>query len=94
LGYYLLVDVEALRDFYIAMYNAPVIGLSRFNNTVVMGSLFTAILALIPVVPFLSRFVLFYREKIDPKITKLKIVQLIKGSKLYGLYEKFSGPEV
>ncbi len=53
-----------------------------------MGSLVSALILL----PFafwgMRSFVTVYREKWDPKLQKLKIVQMIKGSKLYGWYEK------
>jgi len=50
-GYYLLVDVTALNVVWTAMYNIPVIALSRFNNTIVLGSL---IISLILTIPFLT----------------------------------------
>jgi hypothetical protein len=36
-------------------------------------------------------FVKYYREKIDPKLQKLKIVQIVRGSTFYRLYEKIRG---
>jgi uncharacterized protein (TIGR03546 family) len=88
LGYYLLVDVSALKGLWTSMYNIPIIALSKFNNTVVMGSLVCSILLMLPVF-FLVKFgVIAYREKIDARIQKLKIVQALKSSKLYGIYEK------
>ncbi|HGY56006.1 MAG TPA: TIGR03546 family protein [Caldithrix abyssi] len=88
LGYFLLVNIPALKPFWTTLYNTPVIALSRFNNTVVMGSLVSALVLL----PFafwgMRSFVIIYREKWDPKLQKLKIVQMVKGSKLYGWYEK------
>ncbi|HID38327.1 MAG TPA: TIGR03546 family protein [Calditrichaeota bacterium] len=90
-GYYLLVEVAPLRPLWTALYNIPVIALGRFNNTVVMGSLITAIILLVPVFLAVRTFVNIYREKLDPKLQKLKIVQLLKGSKLYGWYERIKG---
>jgi len=34
--------------------------------------------------------VVLYREKIDARIQKWKIIQAIKSSKLYSLYQKIS----
>jgi uncharacterized protein (TIGR03546 family) len=87
-GYYLLVDVSGLKGLWTSMYNIPIIALSKFNNTVVMGSLVSSIILMLPVF-FLVKFgVIAYREKIDARIQKLKIVQALKSSKLYGMYEK------
>ena len=35
LGYYLLVDLTALKSFWTTLYNAPIIPLTKFNNTLV-----------------------------------------------------------
>ena len=88
LGYYLLVDVTSLHDLWTRLYNIPVIALSRYNNTVVMGSLVTALILMIPVY-FLTRIgVIQYREKIDSRVQKLKIMQVIKSSSIYNFYQK------
>jgi uncharacterized protein (TIGR03546 family) len=88
LGYYLLVDVPSLQATWTSLYNIPVVALSRYNNTVVMGSLVTALVLMIPVY-FLSKTgVIQYREKIDARIQKLKIVQALKSTAIYNFYEK------
>ena len=90
-GYFLLVDMTSLKSFWTTLYNFPVVALSRYNNTVVIGSFVISLLLIIPVFPFIKYFVKYYREKIDPKFQKLKIVQIVKGSKFYNLYEKIRG---
>ena len=42
LGYQILVNVDALKGLWTWMYNAPIAPLTRFNNTVVMGSFVAA----------------------------------------------------
>jgi len=88
LGFWILVDIPALKGLWMSMYNTPVIALSKFNNTVVMGSLVVSLILLLPAFFAAKWFVVFYREHIDAKMQKLKIVQVIKGSKIYNLYEK------
>lgn len=90
LGYYILVDISSLKSLWTTLYNIPVVALSRYNNTVVMGSLTIAILFIFPFYIFSKKFVVVYREKIDPKFQKLKIVQIVKGSKFYSIYQKIS----
>jgi uncharacterized protein (TIGR03546 family) len=87
-GYYLLVDIPSLKSLWSSMYNIPIIALSKFNNTVVMGSLASSIIAVIPMFFLIKYTVIGYRKHIDAKIQKLKIMQVIKGSKIYGLYQK------
>jgi uncharacterized protein (TIGR03546 family) len=88
LGYWILVDIPALQGLWTTMYNTPVIGLSKFNNTVVMGSLVVSIIMLFPAYFAAKWFVIYYREHIDAKMQKWKIVQMVKSSKIYNLYEK------
>lgn len=91
LGYYLLVDIGALQNLWTLLYSSPLISLSRYNNTVVIGSFVVAILLVLPVFPSIKYFVLYYRKYIDPKLQKLKIVQAVKGSKFYSIYDKIKG---
>jgi len=91
LGYYLLVDVSALNGLWANLNGIPIAALSRYNNTVVIGSLVSAIIFSLPLFPSTKYFVLYYRKQIDPKLQKLKIIQVIKGSKFYSIYEKYKG---
>ncbi len=88
IGYYLLVDVTALAEFWTILYNIPLFPFTRFNNTVVLGSLIVALILSIPLFLLTRIGVIAYREKLEPKIQRLKIFQVIKGSNLYQLYEK------
>ena len=87
-GYYILVDLESLNGFWTWLYNVPVLALSKFNNTVVMGSLVSSIILILPVYFLVKIGVVNYREKIDVKIKNWKFIKLIKGTKIYSLYEK------
>ena len=91
LGFYILVDMTSLKGFLVTLFNIPVIALSRYNNTVVMGSFVVSLVLILPVFFFMKYFVKYYREHIDAKLQKLKIVQIVKGSKFYKIYEKIRG---
>ena len=88
LGFFLLADVSSLKPLWTILYNIPVIALSRYNNTVVLGSLVASLIFLFPVHFFVKKGVIAYREHIDVKIQKWKIVQVVKSSKIYSLYER------
>ena len=90
-GYFLLVDIQFMQSFYTEMYNIPILALSHFNNTVVMGSLAFSVILVFPMIPATKKGVVYYREKIDPKFQKFKVVQALKGSKIYGFYSKLKG---
>jgi uncharacterized protein (TIGR03546 family) len=89
-GYWILTGIPFLKGVWTAMYNMPVVALTRFYNTLVMGSLVVSILLIFPMMPLVQKGVVLYREKIDPKMQKWKIVQLLKSSKIYSIYNKIS----
>ncbi len=85
-GYFLLVEVDALRPFWTWLYNAPLAPLTRFNNTVVMGSLVCGLFFLIPIYFGMKKFVLVYRATLGEKIAQWKVYQIVKSSTLYKWY--------
>lgn len=88
LGFFVLTQIDFLKDFWTWLYNAPVAPLTRFNNTIVMGSLILSFILLIPVFFGMKSFVINYRSHIGSKIEKWKIYQIIKRSSLIQLYTK------
>jgi uncharacterized protein (TIGR03546 family) len=86
LGFQLLVNVAGLQGFWTSLYNMPIAPLSRFNNTVVMGSLVTSLVLALPVYFGFKRLVIAYRRTIGARVEKLKIYQWLKKSGLVRLY--------
>jgi uncharacterized protein (TIGR03546 family) len=88
LGFFILVDLSFLKGLWTTLYNVPVIALSKYNNTVVMGSFTISLILCLPFYFLVKKGVIYYRENIDTKIQKWKIVKVIKGSKIYTFYER------
>ena len=88
LGYYLLTAIAVLRNFWTFLYNVPILSLSNFNNTVVMGSLIVSIILITPMYFLVKKGIIAYRENIDAKIQKWKIIQVVQSSKIYSWYMK------
>lgn len=88
LGFLLLVQVDGLRDLWTTLYNAPIAPLTRFNNTLVLGSLVAAIF-LSPFVYFgMKRFVVAYRTHLFSRIEKWKIYQVVSKNFLVVWYQR------
>ncbi len=69
IGEWLLLH-PSIETLWAGWYNAPVIALSNFNNTIVLGS-FTSWLVLILPIFFISRIgVIKYREHIYDRLAK------------------------
>ncbi len=88
LGYALLVNVSPLRGLWTWLYNAPIAPLTRFNNTVVMGSFVVALVAFVPIYIGMQRFVLAYRTHVGAKVEKWKIYQILSKSSLIKFYQR------
>jgi uncharacterized protein (TIGR03546 family) len=87
-GYFLLADTSALHAFWTSLYNAPIAPLTRFNNTVVLGSFVAGVLLFLPVYFGMHRFVLAYRTHLHTRVEKLKIYQIISKSTLVKWYDR------
>ena len=85
LGFYFL-SLPALHSTWTALYNMPVAPLSRFNNTVVMGSLASGLILAVPVFLLVRKGVINYRSGLEEKIKKWKVVRWLTGSKLATWY--------
>jgi uncharacterized protein (TIGR03546 family) len=88
LGYLLLVSVEGLRPFWTTLYNAPLAPLTRFNNTVVLGSLVGGIILSPAVYVAMKKFIIAYRSHLGVKIEQWRIYQVISKSWIVRWYQK------
>lgn len=89
LGTWMLENPD-LHTIWIQMYEKEWLAMTRFYNTVVLGSLVSAILLSIPTFPGVMVFVKLYRKHIHEKVQKWKLVKAFKGTKLYSLYETYT----
>jgi len=84
-----LLFAESLRSLWTTLYNTPVVPLTNFNNTIVLGSLVFALLFSIPLF-FAARWaVTRYRATIGERVRQSKWYRAVTGSKLYNVYRLF-----
>lgn len=88
LGYLVLVQLKFLTPLWTYLYNLPLVPFTKFNNTVVMGSIIISMILFLPVFLSSKKFIIYYRNNQMPKVEKLKVVKLLKASKIYLLYQK------
>ena len=89
LGYWLLVDLKNLDSLWTSLYNMPIVPFTRFNNTVVLGSLVISLILFVPIKIFAEKFIVYYRSNLQNKVENMKIVKLLKFSKIYKIYDKY-----
>jgi uncharacterized protein (TIGR03546 family) len=87
-GYFLLVDIDGLKGLWTTLYNAPIAPLTRFNNTVVIGSFVCALILFVPVYFGMKKFVIAYRATLGVHVAKWKIYKIIDRSSLVQWYKR------
>lgn len=80
-----------LAEFWTTCYNITFLRLLRFNNTVVMGGLLTALALFVPCFFAVNYGVRTYRETILAWVEKTKVIKLIKASRLFEIYQSVAG---
>lgn len=88
LGYFLLVNIDGLKGIWTLLYNAPIAPLTRFNNTVVLGSFTGALVLVLPIYLGMKKFVILYRTTIGAKVERWKIYQILKRNSLVQWYQR------
>ena len=88
IGHSLLL-APSLRGLWTSMYNMPIVPLTNFNNTVVLGSLVFALVLLVPLF-FATRWaVVRYRATIGARVRQSKFYRALMASKVYNVYKLF-----
>ncbi len=82
IGYFFLVELDSLRPLWTKLYSIDLVPYTRFNNTLIFGSLVISVLLAIPLYIAVKKLVIGYREKYEEKIKKWKIVKIFSGSRL------------
>ena len=88
-GRALLAETPGLVPLWTTLYNVPVVPLSNYNNTVVLGSLIGWIVLVLPIFYVARWAVGVYRTKVLPRLRRTAIFRMVKASKLYNLYQLF-----
>ena len=89
IGHTLLLDVSFLTPLWTSLYNMPVVPLTNFNNTVVLGSLVFALGFALPLFFALRWAVARYRVTIGERVRRSKLYRALTASKAYNLYKMF-----
>jgi len=84
------LELSSLQQLYTSLYNLPLVPLTRFNNSIVMGSFILALI-LSPFVFIGSRFLVAkYRLHILERFKESKAFKALKASPIYNLYLKYA----
>tara|TARA_R110002096_G_scaffold303080_1_gene498009 strand:+ start:6245 stop:6766 length:522 start_codon:yes stop_codon:yes gene_type:complete len=82
-----MLENENFKGLWTSMYDNEWFAMTRFYNTVVLGSFVAAVILCVPMFPLTMVGIKQYRVHIHAKVQKLKIVKALKGSKIYSIYQ-------
>lgn len=85
-----ILTTDALRGIWTSLYNSTLWRLSNYNNSLLMGSLILSLGLFVPLFFLSNIFIRKYREHILAWVMKSRIVQALKASKFYGIYQSVS----
>ena len=84
-----LLEHPDLKNIWTTLYNTPLVPFTRFNNSIVMGSLIVSLI-LSPIIYILSFYLIKkYREVIVKKVSESKTWKAFMASKIYFWYKKY-----
>jgi uncharacterized protein (TIGR03546 family) len=85
-----ILESESLNPLFTELYNLPIIPMTRFNNSIVMGSLIVSVL-LFPISYFLfKKLIVTYRASFVERFKKTKAWKVFEATKFYSWYMKYS----
>ncbi|WII73282.1 TIGR03546 family protein [Bdellovibrio sp. 22V] len=84
-----VLETEGLRPLFTAMYNMPFVPMTRFNNSIVMGSMIVSIL-LLPFAFFgFKALIIKYRATVVARFKNTKFWKAFAATKFYNWYLKY-----
>lgn len=84
------LENPSFRPLWTTMYNVPLLPMTRFNNSINMGSFIISLL-LCPVLFFVfKKLILQYRSKVVESFERSKLWKVFKSSKFYFWYSKYN----
>ena len=84
-----LLFAPSLRGLWTSLYNMPILPLTNFNNTVVLGSLVFALLFFVPLFLATRLAVVRYRATIGERVRQSRWYRALMASKVYNVYRLF-----
>ncbi|MFA5140602.1 MAG: TIGR03546 family protein [Elusimicrobiota bacterium] len=81
-----LLSCGALHPLWTWLYNLPVLPLTRFNNTVVLGNLAIGALLFVPLFVLSKRGILRYRAAWRARAAQWRVVKALSGLRIVSLY--------
>jgi uncharacterized protein (TIGR03546 family) len=84
-----LLFTPSLTPLFTSLYNMPIVPLTNFNNTVVLGSLVVALLLYVPLFFAMRWAVARYRATVGERVRQSRWYRAVTASRVYNVYRMF-----
>lgn len=85
-----VLETESLRPLFTQMYNMPLVPLTRFNNSIVMGSMIVGLILVTPAFFVFRALIVKYRVVVVARFQGTKLWKSFAATKLYNWYTKYN----
>ena len=84
-----VLETESLRPAFVHLYNMPIIPMTRFNDSVVMGSMVISLILAIPGFFIFRILIDKYRAVVVARIRETKIWKALTATKFFNWYSTY-----
>lgn len=84
-----VLEVEGFRPLFVNLYNMPIIPFTRFNDSIVMGSMVVSAIFAIPSFFVFRILIDRYRATVVARIRETKLWKAITATKFYNWYASY-----
>lgn len=84
-----VLETPSLRPLFTELYNMPLVPMTRFNNSIVMGSMIVGLILVIPAFFVFRSLILKYRATVVTRFKGTKIWKSFAATKFYNWYNKY-----
>jgi uncharacterized protein (TIGR03546 family) len=84
-----LLKARALQGLWTALYDMPVVPLTRFNNTVVLGSLVLGLVLYVPLYYAFLRGVALYDARLRSRVEALPLIRAFRSMDFFEKYKRW-----
>ncbi|HLE00038.1 MAG TPA: TIGR03546 family protein [Bdellovibrionota bacterium] len=84
-----VLEIDALRPLFTTLYHLPLVPLTRFNNSVVMGSGIVALFLVIPAFVISKKLIVSYRASVVARVKNTAIWKALQATSFYKWYVKY-----
>lgn len=85
-----VLESESLRPTFVTLYNMPIVPLTRFNNSIIMGSGLIGFVLAIPMFFVFKALIIKYRFALETYIKGTKWWKAMKATAFFKWYDTYS----